>query len=478
MRHNQTDNESRFTAVLRETHPHVRAYVAGLGIPLADVDDIAQEAYIAYYRKIASLPEDLLPIRWLKRTARNRAMDYFRRAARAAARRQALAELMDPDENQAPAPVADERSLRALRECLERLTARNRMLVSLRYEETSYERRSGGPHGHDGGCNPDRTSADTPEFCGTACPSTPEGRSMKILPCSIPGRPRFAQRRKNWRSGRPCCGGILIRRGICATFWRSTIAFRACSIRIVCASRSRLRNGSGSLGETVCRGADSFERNVLNRTARIRQQPHLPCTRALVGWPPRPHCLSLGGTLWSIRYPSPTATGSIGWSGRIHFIGAARSKPMRKPITMRLGGYAAIRVAPGSRVSIEGGKKAEAIFLEHGSVVCAVDRGKGTFVVRTTAGAVHVTGTRFSVRLEAPAGEQTRSIGRRRERNAEQEIGTTMAVAVMAGSVMVQAADQAIPVDEGRQIKVHFEGEQARVTRGMTAEDMLRDARD
>lgn len=135
MEHNPTDNESRFAAILRETHPQVRAYVAGLGIPLADVDDIAQEAYVAYYRKIASLPEDLLPIRWLKRTARNHAMNYFRRATRAAARRQALAGLMDPDENQAPDPVADERSLRALRECLERLTSRNRTLVSLRYEE-------------------------------------------------------------------------------------------------------------------------------------------------------------------------------------------------------------------------------------------------------------------------------------------------------------------------------------------------------
>ena len=135
MQRRQTDMESRFTTVLRETHPHVRAYVAGLGVPLADVDDIAQEAYIAYYRRIASLPEDLLPIRWLKRTARNRAMDYFRRASRAAARRQALAELMDPDENQASAPGADERSLRALRVCLERLTARSRRLISLRYEE-------------------------------------------------------------------------------------------------------------------------------------------------------------------------------------------------------------------------------------------------------------------------------------------------------------------------------------------------------
>lgn len=71
-----------------------------------------------------------------------------------------------------------------------------------------------------------------------------------------------------------------------------------------------------------------------------------------------------------------------------------------------LGGYAHVEAGPHSRVRVEGQEKAERIFLERGYVTCAVDHHQGSFTVATPAGAVVVTGTRFSVKVPQPDGAE------------------------------------------------------------------------
>ena len=74
--------ELDFETILRETQAHIRAYIAGLGVPRQDVDDIAQDVYVELYRSMDRIPPDLSAKQWLKGIARNLCMNYFRRNSR------------------------------------------------------------------------------------------------------------------------------------------------------------------------------------------------------------------------------------------------------------------------------------------------------------------------------------------------------------------------------------------------------------
>lgn len=120
-----------FEAVLRDTHSVVRAYIAGLGVPLDTVDDLAQEVYLEFYKSSGRLPADLEPVRWLKGIARNLCMDHFRRSRRKAERHlEAAAVLLDKVQPPEPDPGLD-----SLDPCLEKLPHRSRELIALRYAE-------------------------------------------------------------------------------------------------------------------------------------------------------------------------------------------------------------------------------------------------------------------------------------------------------------------------------------------------------
>lgn len=70
-----------------------------------------------------------------------------------------------------------------------------------------------------------------------------------------------------------------------------------------------------------------------------------------------------------------------------------------------LGGYVHVEAGENTRLKVEGEEKAEQIFLERGKVTCEVDKKIGTFAVRTPAGMVHVTGTKFQVQVPEPDGD-------------------------------------------------------------------------
>lgn len=131
-----SDRERAFEAVLSETESLVRAYIAGLGVPLDTVDDIAQEVYLAFYRSTDRIPDDVGNIRWLKGIARNLTMNHFRRANRQRERQMAaIAELLSrTDEGAAALEESARESGSTLLECVGKLSDRSRRLLSLRYE--------------------------------------------------------------------------------------------------------------------------------------------------------------------------------------------------------------------------------------------------------------------------------------------------------------------------------------------------------
>jgi len=113
------DEAQEFEAVLRETQSVLRAYIAGMGVPLDVVDDLAQDVYLEYYR-------------WLKGIAKNLCLNYFRRSKRSAAQQhEAMAALLERvsstlESLHEPVPLDG---------CLERLPERSREMINARYRD-------------------------------------------------------------------------------------------------------------------------------------------------------------------------------------------------------------------------------------------------------------------------------------------------------------------------------------------------------
>jgi RNA polymerase sigma-70 factor, ECF subfamily len=125
-----------FDEVVRETQVHIRAYIAGMGVPRHDVDDVAQDVYIELYRGFDRIPSEVTPKQWLKGIARNLCLNYFRRTSRRQRlQREALAEMFLRAEQQCAPALAEGPVRRALDGCYEKLSPDNRRLLALRYEQ-------------------------------------------------------------------------------------------------------------------------------------------------------------------------------------------------------------------------------------------------------------------------------------------------------------------------------------------------------
>src|SRR5215475_14703060 len=125
-----------FDAIVRETQAHIRAYIAGLGVPRHDVDDIAQDVYIELYRFSNKIPAEVPPKQWLKGIARNLCMNYFRRTSRRQRlQREALVEIFLRAEKKQSAVLSEGPVRRALDGCYEKLSPESQRLLALRYEQ-------------------------------------------------------------------------------------------------------------------------------------------------------------------------------------------------------------------------------------------------------------------------------------------------------------------------------------------------------
>lgn len=123
---------SDFETVLRETQSVVRAYIAGMGIPLDTVDDLAQEVYLEFYKGLDRIPADVEPIRWLKGIAKNLCLNHFRKSKRKAEQHQeAIAVLLE----RVNCPIENVSRPEMLDGCLDKLPDRSREMILLRYEE-------------------------------------------------------------------------------------------------------------------------------------------------------------------------------------------------------------------------------------------------------------------------------------------------------------------------------------------------------
>lgn len=125
-----------FDDVVRQTQAHIRAYIAGMGVPRHDVDDVAQDVYVELYRFFDRIPENVTAKQWLKGIARNLCLNYFRRTSRRARlQREALMEILLRAEQQIEPLVAEGPVREALDRCYEKLPDESRRMLAMRYEQ-------------------------------------------------------------------------------------------------------------------------------------------------------------------------------------------------------------------------------------------------------------------------------------------------------------------------------------------------------
>ena len=130
-------SEDRFTEIVRTTESRLRAHIAGMGVSLDAVDDIAQDVYLAFYDGLEQMPADVEPLCWLKGIARNMCRSYMRSQKRLSQRKsEALAELM-VRQAQAIQPKQDpfDGVRLALQDCMGKLQEKSRRMILLRYQE-------------------------------------------------------------------------------------------------------------------------------------------------------------------------------------------------------------------------------------------------------------------------------------------------------------------------------------------------------
>jgi RNA polymerase sigma-70 factor (ECF subfamily) len=131
-----TENSLDFNAIVQETQSHIRAYIAGLGVPRHDVDDLAQDVYVELYRCLDRVPSEVTMKQWLKGIARNLCMNYFRRSSRRGRlQREALAEMLAELSAHEEPDRGDDYVEIALRQCVDGLPKESRKMVKWRYEE-------------------------------------------------------------------------------------------------------------------------------------------------------------------------------------------------------------------------------------------------------------------------------------------------------------------------------------------------------
>jgi RNA polymerase sigma-70 factor (ECF subfamily) len=129
-------DETTFESILRETEPQVRSYLAGVGVPLHAIDDVAQDVYLALYRGTDRMPQNIEPIRWLKGIARNLAKSYFRRSRTRETRHlQAVSEILSKQDIGEESLHSYWSATDVLRECVTKLSEKNRQMLTMRYVE-------------------------------------------------------------------------------------------------------------------------------------------------------------------------------------------------------------------------------------------------------------------------------------------------------------------------------------------------------
>lgn len=149
------------------------------------------------------------------------------------------------------------------------------------------------------------------------------------------------------------------------------------------------------------------------------------------------------------KYPQPKLTGDYvaNPTGR-DLARGDRVRTAEGEARLVLGGYSQVDLRPGTEVVLTGNRKAEAIELVEGSVLCKVEKGIGQFTVQSAMGDVEVVGTEFEVSVIEP------NLSDIYARQAKPHL----AVSVREGIVKVHGPLQVHTLTKGQQVELPQSG--------------------
>ncbi len=128
--------ELDFDAIVRQTQLRIRAYIAGMGVFPQDVDDLAQDVYMEFYRNMDKIPKDVAIEAWLKGIARNLCRNHFRRSARRdRLHNQAIAEILARTQSATERLLNEDDLAVALDGCYQKLPEESRRMLIMRYAD-------------------------------------------------------------------------------------------------------------------------------------------------------------------------------------------------------------------------------------------------------------------------------------------------------------------------------------------------------
>jgi RNA polymerase sigma-70 factor (ECF subfamily) len=132
----QAGDEEAFRQIVLATQARLRGYLSAFGLSAADVDDLAQEAYVRAFGKLGGFNpvDDFWP--FLRTIAQGVARNAWRtESRRCQVIKDGLGEAVAEDALKATdaAPAGDDRTMAALEECLKRLPENSRRVVHCRY---------------------------------------------------------------------------------------------------------------------------------------------------------------------------------------------------------------------------------------------------------------------------------------------------------------------------------------------------------
>ncbi|PCJ53520.1 MAG: hypothetical protein COA79_22815 [Planctomycetota bacterium] len=140
-----TNWDKEFEEILGTCQSHIRAYVAGFGVPFYHTDDIAQDVFIHYFKEFSKKPDDVEPIRWLKGIAKNYCLRYFDDLKKEKSKNEKLkliASLMEGAKSDFQ-EEGETKKVALLKVCLSKLSDKNLQLIKMKYEDGhSYQKLS------------------------------------------------------------------------------------------------------------------------------------------------------------------------------------------------------------------------------------------------------------------------------------------------------------------------------------------------
>lgn len=127
--------QEAFRAFVREQQAPLRGFVRMLGVHSSSVDDLAQETFLVAYRELDGFDPDQDFGKWLRGIARNLVRNELRRNARRGRLmdEHVTAHLFSASDSHDDEPAFGATEFHALRDCMESLPEKSRMLIDGRY---------------------------------------------------------------------------------------------------------------------------------------------------------------------------------------------------------------------------------------------------------------------------------------------------------------------------------------------------------